>query len=74
MDLFGKSDGLPDPPTCLITVTATPGPNTRSTINYGIPVEGVVSDTESIYIIRTLESSSSSLHVPTGINTSLVMT
>ena len=65
MDLFGKSDGLPDPPTCLITVFATPGPNTRLSVNYCVPVKGVVSDTEQIYIIRMLESFS---NTPTGID------
>ena len=56
MDLFGSSDGIPDPPTCMITVSATPGPDTESIISYCIPINGVVSDTHDIFIIRSLES------------------
>ncbi len=63
MDLFGTSDGTPDPPTCMITVLATPGTNTQSSLKYSIPIMGVVSDTEQICIVRSLESSSI---VPSG--------
>ena len=55
MDDFGKSDGLPDPPTCLVTVFATPEPDTSSSLGYSIPVEGVVSNVEEIVISRFLE-------------------
>ena len=64
MDLFGKSDGLPVPPTCMITVFATPGTDTQSSINYCIPIKGVVCNTKQIAIIRMLESSS---NISTGI-------
>ncbi len=63
MDLFGSSDGIPDPPTCMITILATPGTKTQSSLNYCIPIKGVVSVTEQICIIRLLESSSI---VPSG--------
>ena len=56
MDLFGSSDGIPAPPTCMITVSATPGPDTESIIKYCIPIKGVVSNTQEIFIIRSLES------------------
>ena len=56
MDDFGKSDGLPDPPTCLITVFATPEPGTSSrSLAYSIPVKGVVSTVEKIVISRLLD-------------------
>ncbi len=65
MDLFDSSDGIPDPPTCMITILATPGPNTQSSLKYSIPIKGVVFVTEQICIIRSLESSSI-VHVPSG--------
>ena len=55
MDDFGKSDGLPVPPTCLVTVCATPEPGTSSILAYSIPVKGVVSNVEEIVISRLLE-------------------
>ena len=55
MDDFGKSDGLPDPPTCLVTVFATPEPGTSSSLGYSIPIKGVVSSIEKVVVSRFLE-------------------
>ena len=60
MDDFGKSDGLPDPPTCLVTVYATVGSNTALHLNYSVPIRGVVSKTEEIFVNRLLDPSASS--------------
>ena len=55
MDEFGKSDRVRDPPTCLVTVYATIGPNTTPHLSYCVPVEGVVSNMNEIFINRLLE-------------------
>ena len=55
MDEFGKSDRVRDPPTCLVTVYATIGPNTTPHLSYCVPVEGVVSNMKEIFINRLLE-------------------
>ena len=55
MDEFGKSDRVRDPPTCLVTVYATIGPNTTSHLSYCVPIEGVVSNMNEIFINRLLE-------------------
>ena len=55
MDEFGKSDRVRDPPTCLVTVYATIGPNTTPHLSYCVPIEGVVSNMNEIFINRLLE-------------------
>ena len=59
MDDFGKSDGLPDPPTCLVTVFATVGPKTTPYLSYSVPIRGVVTKTKEIFVNRLLDPSSS---------------
>ena len=60
MDDFGKSDGLPDPPTCLVTVYATVGSNIAPHLNYSVPIKGVVTKTKEIFVNRLYDPSSSS--------------
>ena len=60
MDDFGKSDGLPDPPTCLVTVFATVGPKTTPYLSYSVPIRGVVTKTKEIFVNRLLDPSASS--------------
>ena len=60
MDDFGKSDGLPNPPTCLVTVYATVGPNTALHLNYSVPIRGVVTKIKEIFVTRLLDPSASS--------------
>ena len=57
MDDFGKSDGLPNPPTCLVTVYATVGPNTAPHLNYSVPIKGVVTKTKEIFVTRLFDPS-----------------
>ena len=59
MDDFGKSDGLPDPPTCPVTVYATVGPNTAPHLSYSVPIRGVVTKTKEIFVNRLLDPSAS---------------
>ena len=57
MDIFGYSDDIPDPPTCLITVLADNTiPDTAHNLNYHVPVKGIVCDTRKLSIIRVLET------------------
>ena len=60
MDDFGESDGLPDPPTCLVTVFATVGPKTTPYLSYSVPIRGVVTKTKAIFVNRLLDPSASS--------------
>ena len=60
MDDFGKSDGLPDPSTCLVTVYATVGSNTAPHLNYSVPIRGVVTKTKEIFLNRLLDPFASS--------------
>ena len=60
MDDFGKSDGLPDPPTCLVTVFATVDPKTTPYLSYSVPIEGVVTKTKEIFVNRLYDPSFSS--------------
>ena len=55
MDGFGKTDGLPIPPCCLITVFATSSPDTSSYLSYCIPIKGIAADTKEIFINRLLK-------------------
>ncbi len=54
IDLFSSSDGIPVLPSCMISVSATLSPETRS-LRYCIPIKGVISDTKQINIFRPLE-------------------
>ena len=58
MDAFGRSDsdGLPDPPSCLVSVYADNEQKAAKLLSYAVPIRGVVSLTEEIFINRFLES------------------
>ena len=55
MDEFGKSDQVHGPPTCLVTVYATIGPNTTPHLSYCVPISGVISNMNEIFIDRIFE-------------------
>ena len=58
MDTFGRSDsdGLPDPPSCLVSVYADNEQKAAKLLSYAVPLKGVVSLTEEIFITRFLET------------------
>ena len=58
MDKFGRSDsdGLPDPPSCLVSVYAKDQHKADEHLSYAVPLKGVVSLEEEIFITRFLES------------------
>ena len=58
MDAFGRSDsdGIPDPPSCLVSVYADNEQKAAKLLSYAVPLKGVVSLTEEIYITRFLET------------------
>ena len=58
MDKFGRSDsdGLPDPPSCLVSVYAKDQHKADELLSYAVPLKGVVSLTEEIFINRFLET------------------
>ena len=58
MDMFGRSDsdGLPDPPSCLVSVYADNEQKAAKLLSYAVPLKGVVSLTEEIFINRFLET------------------
>ena len=58
MDAFGRSDsdGLPDPPSCLVSVYADNEQKAAKLLSYAVPLSGVVSLTEEIFINRFLET------------------
>ena len=58
MDAFGRSDrdSLPDPPSCLVSVYADNEQKAAKLLSYAVPLKGVVSLTEEIYITRFLET------------------
>ena len=53
---FGRTEGYPVPPSCLVTVCALSGPNTEEYFKYEVPIVGVVSHTKEIAIIRFLKT------------------
>ena len=57
MDKFGRSDshGLPDPPSCLVSVYADNEQKAANLLSYAVPLKGVVSLTEEIFVTRLLE-------------------
>ena len=58
MDKFGRSDslGLPDPPSCLVSVYADNEQKVAKLLSYSVPLKRVVSLTEEIFITRFLET------------------
>ena len=58
MDEFGRndSDGLPDPPSCLVSVYAKDQHKADELLSYAVPLMGVVSPIEEIFITRFLET------------------
>ena len=58
MDAFGRSDsnGLPDPPSCLVSVYAKDQHKADELLSYAVPLKGVVSLEEEIFITRFLET------------------
>ena len=58
MDTFGRSDsdGLPDPPSCLVSVYADNEQKAAKRLSYAVPLKGVVSLEEEIFITRFLET------------------
>ena len=58
MDKFGRSDshGLPDPPSCLVSIYADNEQMAAKLLSYAVPLSGVVSLTEEIFITRFLET------------------
>ena len=58
MDKFGRSDsdGLPDPPSCLVSVYAKDQHKADELLSYAVPLKGVVSLTEEMFITRFLET------------------
>ena len=58
MNAFGRSDsdGLPDPPSCLVSVYADNEQKATKLLSYAVPIRGVVSLTEEIFITRFLET------------------
>ena len=58
MDTFGRSDsdGIPDPPSCLVSVYADNEQKAAKLLSYAVPLKGVVSLTEEIFINRFLET------------------
>ena len=58
MDKFGRSDsnGIPDPPSCLVSVYADNEQKAAKLLSYAVPLKGVVSLTEEIFINRFLET------------------
>ena len=58
MDAFGRSDsdGLPDPPSCLVSVYADNEQKAAKLLSYAVPLKGVVSLEEEIFITRFLET------------------
>ena len=58
MDTFGRSDsvGIPDPPSCLVSIYADNEQKATKLLSYAVPLKGVVSLTEEIFITRFLET------------------
>ena len=58
MDAFGRSDsnGLPDPPSCLVSVYAKDEHKADELLSYAVPLKGVVSLTKEIFVTRFLET------------------
>ena len=56
MDKFGRSDGVPELPSCLVTVYANSEQITEE-LRYAVPIEGVISKVNEIFITRSLETS-----------------
>ena len=58
MNMFGRSDsdGLPDPPSCLVSVYAKDQHKADELLSYAVPLKGVVSLAEEIFITRFLEA------------------
>ena len=58
MNMFGRSDsdGIPDPPSCLVSVYADNEQNAAKLLSYAVPLKGVVSLEEEIFITRFLET------------------
>ena len=58
MDTFGRSDsdGIPDPPSCLVSVYADNEQKAAKLLSYAVPLKGVVSLIEEIFINRFLET------------------
>ena len=58
MDAFGRSDsyGLPDPPSCLVSVYAKDQHKADELLSYAVPLKGVLSLTEEIFITCFLET------------------
>ena len=58
MDKFGRSDGVPELPSCLVTVYANSEQITdHEDLRYAVPIEGVISKVNEIFITRSLETS-----------------
>ena len=62
MERFGRTEGHPVPPSCLVTVCALSGPKTEEYFTYEVPIVGVVSRTKEIAIIRFLETLETLIH------------
>ena len=58
MNMFGRSDsyGIPDPPSCLVSVYADNEQKAAKLLSYAVPLKGVVSLEEEIFITRFLET------------------
>ena len=56
MDKFGRSDGVPEFPSCLVTVYANSKQITEE-LRYAVPIEGVIGKVNEIFITRSLETS-----------------
>ena len=58
MDKFGRSDsdGIPDPPSCLVSVYAKDEHKADELLSYAVPLKGVVSPAEELFITRFLET------------------
>ena len=56
MNTFGRSDsdGLPDPPSCLVSIYAKDQYKADELLSYAVPFKGVVSLAEEIFITRFL--------------------
>ena len=63
MDMFGRSDsdGIPDPPSCLVSVYADNEQKAAKLLSYAVPLKGVVSLEEEIFITRFLETTGNTI-------------
>ena len=57
MNRFGRSDGVPELPSCLVTVYYANNEQITEDLRYAVPIEGVISKVKEIFITRSLKTS-----------------